>query len=129
MSRGMKIYRMEDYHIQSRTGRAKPTGKYEITRIRTRRAVTKFVETYKTNAGELTPEEWKRIVRNCAKESDSQELLNKIIEHCRTHCVWLKTENEREEYALNILAGRIYRHWKEFSTEGLSENTAFMFIF
>ncbi len=125
----MKIYCMEDYYIQLRIGCAKPTGICEVTRIGTRREVMKFAETYKTNAGELPPEEWKRIVRNCVEASDSQALLNKIIEHCRTHCVWLKNENEREEYALNILAGRIYRHWKEFSVEGLSEKTAFMFIF
>lgn len=125
----MKIYRMEDYYIQTRIGRSRLTGNYEITRKGTRRAVTKFVETYKTNAGELLPEEWKRIVKNCVEVSDSQELLNKIIERCRTHCAWLKNENEREEYALDILAGRIYRHWKEFSADGLSEKTAFMFIF
>lgn len=125
----MKIYRMEDYYIQTRIGRVRPTGNYEITRIGTRRAITKFVETYKTNAGEILPEEWKRIVKNCVEVSDSQSLINKIIEHCRTHCVWLKNENEREEYALNILVGRVYRHWKEFSTDGLSEKTAFMFIF
>ncbi|MCX4351730.1 MAG: hypothetical protein OSJ60_08835 [Lachnospiraceae bacterium] len=125
----MKIYRMEDYYIQTRIGHARPTGNYEITRIGTRRAVTKFVETYKTNAGEILPDEWKKIVKNCAEVSDSQALLNKIIEHCCTHCVWLKNENDREEYALDILAGRIYRNWKGFSTDGLSEKTAFMFIF
>lgn len=125
----MNIYRMEDYYIKMRIGRVRPTGKYEITRIGTRRAVTKFVETYETNAGEFLPKEWKRIVKNCAEISDSQALLDKIIEHCRTYCVWLKNENEREEYALNILAGRIYRHWEEFSVDGLSEKTAFMFIF
>lgn len=125
----MKIYRMEDYYIQTRIERAMPTGNYEITRIGIRRAVTKFIETYKTNVGELLPEEWERIVKNCVEVSDSQALLNKIIEHCRTCCVWLKSENEREEYALNILAGRIYRRWKEFSTDGMSEKTAFMFIF
>ena len=125
----MRIYHMEDYYIQTRIGRALPKGNYEITRIGTRRAVTKFIETYKTNAGELLPEEWKKIAKSCVEASDSQELLNKIIEHCHTHCVWLKSENEREEYALDILLGRIYRHWKEFSTDGMSEKTAFMFIF
>lgn len=124
----MKIYRMEDYYIQQRIGRARPTGTYEITKIGTRRAVTIFVESYVTNAGEFLPEEWKRIVKNCVEVSESQALLNKIIEYCCTHCVWLKTKNEREEYALNILTGRIYRHWKEFSMDGLSEKTAFMFI-
>lgn len=124
----MKIYSMEDYYIKMRIGERKIVG-YEITRKCTPRPVSKLMVIYKTNAGELLPEEWKRFVKNCVQVSDSQALLNKIIEHCCTHCVWLKSKNEREEYALNILAGRIYRHWKEFSTEGLSENTVFVFIF
>lgn len=120
---------MEDYNIQIRCGRAMPTGAYEITRIGTRREVTKYGETYKTNAGEFSPDEWKRIVRNCVEASDSHELLDRIIEHCRIYCVWLKTDREREEYAMEILTGRIYRHWKEFSVEGLSEKTAFVLMF
>ena len=46
--------------------------------------------------------------------------------------MWLKKDAEREEYALDILAGRIYRQghaWSDFSTEGISENTAYVFDF
>lgn len=124
----MKTYRMEDYSIQYRIGRAMSTGTHEITRS-TRREVKKYVVTYKTNAGELSPEEWKRIVRSCIEVSDSQELLVRIIDHCRTYCAWLKTEIEREEYAFDILVSRTYRYWEKFLIEGLFEKTAFIFIF
>lgn len=56
-------------------------------------------------------------------------LLIRIVEHCRSHCVWLKADKDREEYALDILVGRVYRHWKDFSVSGLTENTAYIFEF
>lgn len=125
----MKAYRMEDLHIKHRCGRAMPTGSYETTRIGTRRAVTKFRETFQTNAGEFTPDKWYEVARSCVDGSGSEELLIRIVEHCRSHCVWLKTDKDREEYALDILVGRVYRHWKDFSVVGLTENTAYIFEF
>ena len=56
----------------------------------------------------------------------------KETDHVKASCVWLKKDAEREEYALDILAGRIYRQghaWSDFSTEGISENTAYVFDF
>lgn len=125
----MKVYRMEDLRINQRIGRSRPTGTYEITRIGTSRAVTRFCETYATDAGEFIPEKWLEIVRKCADESNSTKLLERIVEHCRTNCVWLKTDKDREDYALNILVGRTYHHWKDFSLNGLTENSSFVFEF
>lgn len=125
----MKAYRMEDLYVHCRIGRAIPTGTYGLTRIGTRRAVTRFQETFQTNAGEFMPDKWYEIARSCVDESGSGELLARIVERCRSHCVWLKTDKDREEYALDILVGRIYRHWKDFSIDGLTENTAFIFEF
>ena len=125
----MKAYTMENLYIKNRIGRAMPTGSYEITRIGTRRAVTKFQETFWTNAGEFTQDKWYEIARSCVDSSGSGKLFARIVEHCRSNCVWLKTDKDREEYALNILVGRVYRHWKDFSVAGLSENTAFIFEF
>lgn len=125
----MNAYCMEDYDILFRCGRVVPTGTYETTRRGSSRVVHRFEETYKTAVGEFLPDEWKRIIRGCVEASGSQELLERIIEHCRVNCVWLKTDREREEYALKILTGRVYRYWKDFSLEGLEEKTAFVFIF
>lgn len=125
----MSVYRMEDYRIMYRVGRAENTGTYEITRIGTSRAVTRYIGEYKTQAGIFKPEKWKEICLKCVEESESQDLLQRIINHCRENCLWLKKDAEREEYALDILIGRVYRHWKDFSIDGLSEKTVFVFDF
>ena len=120
---------MEDLKINIRTGRAMPTGTYELTRIGTRRAVTKYRETFQTKAGEFDPDQWREIARSCVDVSDSGELLARIVEYCQSHCVWLKTDQDREEYALEILVGRVYQHWKDFSIVGITEKTAYIFEF
>ena len=61
-------------------------------------------------------------MRECVAASGSEALLQRIIDHVKASCVWLKKDAEREEYALDILAGRIYRQghaWSDFSTEGI----------
>lgn len=125
----MNVHKMEQYYINTRLGRAEPTGSYEITRNGNRRAVTKFRESYKTEAGVISPEKWLVIARMCVMETESENLHQKIIHYIGVHCVWLKTNTEKEEYALNILLGRIYRHWKDFSLDGATEHTAFVFEF
>lgn len=125
----MKVYIMEDLRINLRMGRAVSTGSYEITRMGTRRAVTKIQETFRTNAGEFATDKWFEIARSCVDGSASNELFARIVEHCRSRCAWLKTDNDREKYALEILVGRVYRYWNDFSTDGLKEHTAFVFEF
>lgn len=125
----MNVHRMEQYYINTRLGRAEPTGRYEITRNGNRRAVTKFRESYKTEAGVISPEKWLAIAKMCVMETESENLYQKIIHYISVHCVWLKTNTEKEEYALDILLGRIYRHWKDFSLDGVTEHTAFVFEF
>lgn len=125
----MNVHRMEQYYINTRLGRAEPTGRYEITRNGNRRAVTKFRESYKTEAGVISPEKWLAIAKMCVVETESENLYQKIIHYIGVHCVWLKTNTEKEEYALDILLGRIYRHWKDFSLDGATEHTAFVFEF
>lgn len=125
----MKSYRMEDMKIHYRVGRSIPTRQYEITRIGTRRPIYEFSESYQTNIGALSPNRWYEILQNCIRESRSEELLSRIIDHCKLKCVWLKTDKDREEYAMDILAGRIYRKWRDFPLSGLVENTAFVFEF
>lgn len=125
----LEVHKMENYYISTRLGRAEPTGSYEITRNGNRRAVTKFKVSYKTAAGIIAPEKWIDIARQCVTETNSENLYQNIIRYISTHCVWLKTNAEKEEYALDILLGRIYRHWKDFSLDGATEHTAFVFEF
>lgn len=125
----MKVHKMEQYFISNRIGRAEPTGKYEITRNGNRRAVTRFKVSYNTKSGIIASEKWIDIARQCVTETNSENLYQNIIRYISTHCVWLKTNAEKEEYALDILLGRIYRHWEDFSLDGATEHTAFVFEF
>ena len=125
----MKIHKMEQYYINSRLVRAEPIGHYEFTRNWNRRAVTKYMERYKTEAGVISPEKWLEIARMCVTETESENLYQNIIRYISVHCIWLKTNEDKEKYALNILLGRMYRHWKNFSLDGATEYTAFVFEF
>lgn len=108
---------VEDYRIIIIIGSAEPTGQYEVTRKGNRKPVLKYTERYETRAGIFRPEVWKAKVMEEIKADDELELLEKVKEYCRTHCEWLKKENELEEYAIDCLCGRIYRCWSDFEYE------------
>lgn len=128
----MQVHRMEDYRICHRVGCTSGTGQYYINNRGNKKEVLAFAETYETHAGNFNPERWVEIMRECVAASGSEKLLQRIIDHVKVNCVWLKKDVEREGYALEILAGRVYRQgraWSNFSTEGITENTAFVFDF
>lgn len=108
---------IEDFTVRIRSGRAEPTGYYEITRRGTRKPVLRYRETYQTKAGNFTPEEWKKRVRQEIEAAGEIEMLEKIKEHCRLVCVWLKKESEIEMYAMECLCSRAYLHWEDFAEE------------
>lgn len=109
---------VEDYRIRMRTGRAEGTGGYEITKRGIRREITKFVERYETAAGIFLPDEWMKKALGAIEAEGEMSLLESIKEYCRNHCAWLYKEKEVEEYAIDCLCSRAYRHWDDFeSTE------------
>lgn len=107
---------IEDYRIKIRTGRAKGTGLYETTRQGRRKEITRYAEEYITAAGRLKPKEWKVKALNEIKKYGEEELLEEIKEHCKK-LPWLKTEEAREEYSIECLCSRAYRHWEDFRQE------------
>lgn len=108
---------VEEYRIIIITGGAEPTGQYEVNRRGNRKPVLKYTERYETRAGTFQPEIWKAKALRAIKENGELKLLEKVKEHCRNHCVWLRKENELEKYAINCLCGRTYRHWPDFECE------------
>lgn len=108
---------VEDYRIKVRTGRAEGTGCCEITKKGTRRKTTKFTERYETPAGVFLPDEWKEKALEAIEAEGEAELLGDIKEHCRKNCAWLRREKELEEYAVNCLCSRAYRHWEDFKNK------------
>lgn len=105
----MQVHRLEDYRIRNRQGRSRGTGGYYVNRMGHKKETMVYSVYYETDAGEFSPEQWLEIMRECVAASGSEALLQRIIDHVKASCVWLKKDAEREEYALDILAGRIYR--------------------
>ena len=99
---------VELYRVQYRIGTSMPTGTYEITRRGTRREVTKYAELYKTDLGDLTPEEWRRGLSKAIETDRETDVLELIVAHCRQHCAWLRKEEEIRDYAMEVLAGRSF---------------------
>ena len=99
---------VEQYKIHHNIGRAVPTGAYEITRKGNRRAITKYSEVYKTDVGELSPEEWRVKLSEAIVNDKESDVLEVIIDHCREHCAWLHKEADIIDYAVEILASRAF---------------------
>lgn len=66
---------IEKYAIRMRTGRAVPTGQYEINRFKRRVAVTKYTEEYQTDSGSFPCEKWREIALAEIKADGKEELL------------------------------------------------------
>lgn len=108
---------VEDYRIRMRKGRAEGTGSYEVTKRGTRREITKFVERYETAAGIFLPDEWMKKALEAIEAEGEMSLLESIKEYC-SRFPWLHKEKKLEEYAIDCLCSRAYRHWDNFgSTE------------
>ena len=90
---------IEDYQIRIRTGTVEKTGERERTRKGTWRDKTRHVERYVTPAGTFLPEEWRKRAMAAIEAEGELDLL---------------TEGELEEYAMECLCDRAYRHWKDF---------------
>lgn len=105
---------IEDYQIRIRTGAAEKTGERERTRKGTWRDKTRYVERYVTPVGTFLPGEWRKRAMAAIEAEGGLALLTRVKEHCREHCVWLRTESELEEYAMECLCNGAYRHWKDF---------------
>lgn len=122
---------IELYRIHSRICRSMPTGIFEVTRIGTRRMVNKFQETYKTDLGEFTPEKWREECSRVIETDKEEDVLEEIIEHCRKNCAWLHKDNEIKDYAMNILAGRIFlcgnECWKDVADKVKDKYIIFKF--
>lgn len=110
---------VEDYRIYYRTGRAERTGTYEITMRGTKREKSRYVERYMTPVGELLPEIWREKAMEEIRKAGELDLLERIKDHCREWCGWLRKETEIEDYAISCLCSRAYTHWERF--EGTEE--------
>lgn len=115
---------VEDFCIHHRLGRAEPTGAYVITRLKTRRVVTKFRERYRTPMGDLAPEEWLSLIEREVVSDGKEELLRQIENHVRNNFAWLKSDGDIHKHALCCLASHAYEHWDDFRLGSISKHFA-----
>lgn len=99
---------VEQYKIHYRIGQPVPTGMYETTRQGNRKLVMKYAEEYKTDAGTLSPGQWREGLSEAIRADGETGILEIITDHCREHCAWLHKEEDLLDYAMDILAGRIF---------------------
>lgn len=120
-----KIVTVEDFSIKQKLGSSYQKG-IEIYRGKPKKMYG-YREVYKTNAGEFEVGEWRNAVREIIELSGESELLEQIKAHCREQCAWLHKESDIEEYAMECLASRAYRYWKDL--EPVSSSKCLIFIF
>ena len=107
------------YKIRIRSGRAFLTGEEIIGKRRHKKY--QYKETYITDTGNFSQNEWmERVAKEIEKEGKT-DLLQKIIDHCKTHCAWLHKEEEFREYAMECLCSEAYKYWDDFT---ISEDAA-----
>ena len=108
---------VEEYKILLSTYGGESTGKYKVNKKGERKPVFRYIEKYQTPVGVFLPGEWKTKAIKAIRDDGEMELLEKVKEHCREHCAWLRTEKDLEEYAIRCLCSRAYRHWPDFEYE------------
>ena len=68
----------------------------------------------KTLFGDIEDCNYYPLVKELIILAGKKELLEAIKDHCRENCVWLKTENDIENYAMECLVLKAYEHWQVF---------------
>lgn len=76
------------------------------------RVGVEYIQT--VGAGRLRAETWKQYVDAAIQREDRTKLLDAIISYLPNHCYWLRTDEERRDYALDILVSGSYQNWKDF---------------
>ena len=87
---------------------------YRTTRgtLKEKLIAREFVRT--AAAGVLELDEWCRLMEQAVEREDRTDLLDRIVEHCRSHCAWLRKEKELREYALECLSSGACMAWDDF---------------
>lgn len=111
---------VEDYKIKQNIFLMKETGGYIVSkngrRVKNRIGV-EYYDTYKY--GRLTHKEWSQRVLIETDRDGKKGLLEWIKNHCRKHCVWLKTEADIEHHALRCLVEHAYEAWSDYKYASL----------
>ena len=82
----------------------------------------------KTQFGNIEDINYYPLIKELIEIAGKSELLILIKDHCREHCVWLKTEKDIENHAIDCLLLKAYEHWKDFPKQ-MPEPDKWIFYF
>ena len=64
-------------------------------------------------AGNIELGEWCRLMEEAVRREGKTELLDRIVEHCKT-MAWLHSDSEIRQHALKCLSSKAYTSWEDF---------------
>lgn len=94
--------------------RTEPTKETYISRNGRTVHKTAGMEYARTKAGLIPLSEWYSRLEEAVK-IEGKETLLKSIEHHVRKCAWLKSEQDRHQYALQCIVDEAYKCWKDFT--------------
>ena len=71
----------------------------------------------RTPTAEIPLDEWRRLAENAIKEDKAEELFEAISDYLRNNHLWLRTETEVHQEALESYLLGSYLMWEEFAKE------------
>lgn len=119
----MIIAKIEDFKAISNNFRTEFIGRDNTGRKRYRPISFK-----KTLFGDIEDSVYYSIAKDFIIIAGKTELLQRIKDHCREHCAWLKKEKDVEEYSIECLLSRAYEYWSDFTCQD-SEQSKWIFYF
>ncbi len=72
------------------------------------------IEYYSTEAGDIELTLWLRLVEEAAIREGKVELLDRIANHTRENCAWLKSQGDVRMHAAECLCRKTYENWENF---------------
>lgn len=88
-----------DLHVLYGTGHSYSTG-YG------REKSSHYVPGFQTRIGDIEKDEWFRLAEALVARESGEAELHKYIQDAEQYCIWLQTEKERRQYALQIYMGK-----------------------
>ena len=96
--------------------RAEPIGREYVNRRGRTVRETVGKDFVRTSAGVFELNDWYGAMLEAVKIEEKEELLDRIVSHCRS-LAWLKKEENVLHYALECIASGAYLAWSEFEAE------------
>ena len=79
-----------------------------VTKVKNGRKDSVLISYVKTRAGEIERQRWQSMVRELIRDAGEEDLFQHLVDWTMDHAHWLRTERDRENYALELHASRIF---------------------